>query len=106
MAAGWNLGSSIALGLVTTAGLVDIVLEPAGFQRGYDDLAFKAVTIDLAGTRIRIGALQDLIRSKQLLGQEKDREHLPELLARKAELDLDRGKSHGHDPGDDRGLGL
>lgn len=35
------LGSSVALGLVTSTGLVDIVLEPAGFERGYDDLAFE-----------------------------------------------------------------
>ncbi len=98
------LGSSVALGLVTSAGLVDIVLEPAGFERGYDDLAFRAVTIDVAGTMVRIGALPDLIRSKELLGREKDREHLPELVARQAELDLERSRSYN--PGYDRGLGL
>lgn len=45
------LGSSIALGLVTSAGLVDIVLEPAGFERGYDDLTWRAVTVDVAGNK-------------------------------------------------------
>jgi hypothetical protein len=44
------LGASVALGLVTAAGLVDIVLEPAGFRRGYDDLAFSAVRDRVATT--------------------------------------------------------
>jgi len=98
------LGSSIALGLVTSAGLVDIVLEPAGFERGYDDLSWHAITVDVAGNRVRIGAIEDLIRSKELLGREKDREHLPDLRARQAELNLERSKHR--DPGDDLGLGL
>lgn len=98
------LSSSVALGLVTSAGLVDIVLEPAGFERGYDDLAWHAVTLDVAGNRVMIGSIGDLIRSKELLDREKDREHLPDLLARQAELDLERSKHR--DPGDDLGLGL
>ena len=98
------LGSSIALGLVTSAGLIDIVLEPAGFERGYDDLSWHAVTVDVAGNRVKIGSIDDLIRSKEILGREKDREHLADLRARQAELDLERGKHR--DPGDDLGLGL
>lgn len=58
------------------------MLEPAGFERGYDDLAWHAITLDVAGNRVMIGSIGDLIRSKELLGREKDREHLPDLLAR------------------------
>jgi hypothetical protein len=98
------LGSSIALGLVTSAGLIDIVLEPAGFERGYDDLSWHAVTVDVAGNRVKIGSIDDLIRPKEILGREKDREHLADLRARQAELDLERNKHL--DRGDDLGLGL
>lgn len=54
--------------------------------------------------RVKIGSIDDLIRSKEILGREKDREHLADLRARQAELDLERGKHR--DPGDDLGLGL
>lgn len=61
-------GSSVAIGLVTSAGFVDLVLEPKGFEAGFDDLIGRAVTVDVAGTVVRVGALRDLIVSKQLLG--------------------------------------
>lgn len=80
------------------------MLEPAGFERGYDDLSWHAVTVDVAGNRVKIGSIDDLIRSKEILGREKDREHLADLRARQAELDLERGRHR--DPGDDLGLGL
>lgn len=96
------LGSSVALGLVTSAGLVDLVLEPKGYERGYDDLAFRAVTLQLDETRIRVGDLRDLIRSKELLGREKDREHLPDLRRRQAEMELERSR----DLSNDRGPGM
>lgn len=43
-------GSSVAIGLVTREGLVDIVLEPKGFEAGYDTLIDRAITVDLGGT--------------------------------------------------------
>ena len=48
-------GSSIAIGLVTRAGMVDIVLEPAGFEQGYRDLVGSSIAVDLMGTTVRIG---------------------------------------------------
>jgi predicted nucleotidyltransferase len=98
------LGSSIAIGLVTSAGLVDIVLEPKGFERGYSDLLRSAAAIEIRGTTVPVGSVRDLIRSKELLGREKDQEHLPELRARQAELTREHWKSHN--PSDDRGPGL
>ncbi len=104
-------GSSIALGLVTRAGMVDIVMEPAGFERGYRDLAGSAVTVDLDGTTVRVGTLDDLIVSKRLLAREKDLEHLPLLEVRRAELtrehaaEIDRG-SQGPERGKDRGMDI
>lgn len=99
--------SSVAIGLVTKAGLVDLVVEPKGFESGYDALVGGAVVVDVAGTTVRVGALRDLITSKQLLDREKDREHLPLLLARQAEIDRERGRSDDRSRGpDDDGFGL
>jgi len=103
------LGSSIAIGLVTSAGMVDVVLKPKGFEGGYTDLVGSAVTVDVDGTTIRVGALADLITSKELLDREKDREHLPLLEARQAELSQERSpRPASHRPGRDcdRGSGL
>jgi hypothetical protein len=97
-----------SFGLVTTAGFVDLVVEPKGFESGFDDLVGRAVMVDVAGNSVRVGALRDLIVSKQLLGRDKDQEHLPLLLAREIEIDSERRRSkdpsRGPDP--DRGFGL
>jgi hypothetical protein len=103
-------GSSVAIGLVTSAGLVDPVVEPRGFELGFDALIGRAITVDVAGTAIRVGALRDLIVSKQLLGREKDHEHLPLLLEREVEVARERRRSEelsrGPDADQGRGLGL
>ena len=67
---------------MTEAGLIDIVLEPRGYERGYNDLIVSAVTVPVGGGTVLVGSLSDLIRSKELLGREKDRTHLPSLLER------------------------
>lgn len=99
-------GDSLAVGLVTRAGYVDVVLHPRGFEAGYEALADHAVHMNLAGADVLVGSLEDLVRSKQLLGREKDLLHLPELLRRLREL----GRGHeypdlGRDPGRDTGRG-
>lgn len=105
------LGSSIAIGLVTTAGMVDIVLEPRGFEGGYRDLARSAVGIEVEGTTMRVGTLAALITSKHLLNREKDREHLPLLRQRVAELAAELAKANeqrrdGPERGHDRGIDI
>jgi hypothetical protein len=98
------VGSSIAIGLVTTAGRIDVLLEPKGFERGFQDLIGSAITINVDGTEITVGALKDLIVSKQMLGREKDREHLPLLLVREAEIAREQGPERGIDSGFDIGF--
>lgn len=98
------LGSSIALGLVTTAGRIDVLLEPKGFERGFQDLIGSAITVNVDGTEITVGAIKDLIVSKRLLGREKDREHLPLLLLREAEIAREQGHDRGIDSGFDIGF--
>lgn len=101
------LGSSVALGIVTDAGLIDIVLEPKGYERGYHDLVGSAVTVPIGSGTVLVGSISDLIRSKELLGREKDLTHLPSLLERQAEIErLEQIKSKYSSPGDDLGPGL
>jgi hypothetical protein len=84
--------------------MVDVVLEPKGFEGGYRDLVGSAVMVDVEGTTIRVGALADLITSKRLLDREKDREHIPLLQRRVAELAAEKSREPGHGPeGPDRG---
>ena len=67
------LGSSVALGVVTDAGLIDIVLEPKGYEGGYNDLIASAVKVPVGRGTVLVGSISDLIRSKELIGREKDR---------------------------------
>lgn len=72
--------------LVTNAGDLDLVFSPAG-TTGYDDLAKSAgplaITTD-GRVVIDVAALEDIIRSKEAAGRDKDRAALP-LLRRTLE---------------------
>lgn len=104
-------GDSLAVGFVTQAGYVDVVLHPRGFETGYEALAQNAVHMNLGGADVLVGALEDLVRSKQLLQREKDLIHLPELLGRLQELGRepglpDIGRGQERDPGPDYEIGI
>jgi predicted nucleotidyltransferase len=64
----------------TDAGDLDLLghVEPLG---GYDQLAPNAETYDLGDFTLRTISLEDLIRVKEHLRREKDRESLRQLLA-------------------------
>src|SRR5262245_11913930 len=73
---------STNLNLVTDLGGVDLVIAPAGFPRGYDDLVSNAVAIDLGdGTPTMVASLADVITSKRVAGRAKDLAALPYLDA-------------------------
>jgi hypothetical protein len=73
---------SSMVNLTTTAGDLDLVLAPSGFAGGYDELAPRAVTVDLGhDITVQIAALDDLIASKRAAGRAKDRAALPYLEA-------------------------
>jgi hypothetical protein len=99
-------GSSVAIGLVTNEGLIDIVLEPKGYEVGYHSLTGAALTVDIDGTPVRVGALSDLIHSKELLDHDKDREHLPLLRARAIELEQELARSRELSRDDETDLGI
>ncbi len=72
-------GDTVALGLLTRLGRLDVVLRPRGFEAGYDALAPRMVTKLDEGVELHLASLDDLIRSKELLDRPKDREQLAEL---------------------------
>jgi hypothetical protein len=49
------------LKLITTAGDVDVAVEPAG-TGGYAELISSAITVDVRGTVFRIASLEDVVR--------------------------------------------
>jgi hypothetical protein len=78
-----NLAGSVFWNLTTRYGDLDITFTPSGTQ-GYPDLRRDAVTLSLNGAPLLTASLQDVIRSKEAAGRDKDRRALPilrELLA-------------------------
>lgn len=71
---------------MTSLGPIDVVLEPKGFEEGYAALTARSTVLWRGGVEIRVGALVDLVHSKELLGRAKDVEHLALLYERHPEL--------------------
>lgn len=82
------LGDSIAVGVPTAVGPVDVVLERRGYEDGYAALAADTTTVQRGDIVIQVGALVDLVRSKELLSREKDLQHLAVLYEQRPELSL------------------
>lgn len=57
--------------VLTKRGEVDITLRPDGFPDGYDDLVDEEVARD-TGSRILLASLDDIRRSKEIAGKDKD----------------------------------
>ncbi len=64
--------------LVCDGGRLDIAFEPSG-TRGFADLHRRSVLHDLDGVLVPVAALEDVIRSKEAAGRERDRMALPTL---------------------------
>lgn len=93
--------SSPVMNFTTTAGEIDVVLEPTGVG-GFDQLHPRAVDFEIFGIRLRVAALDDIIASKEASGRLKDRAQLgvlhelaDELSRRDQEQDRHRGKGRG-----------
>jgi predicted nucleotidyltransferase len=72
--------------LVTKYGPLDLVFDPAG-SGGYKDLSSSAITIEIDGLQVRVAAIEDIIRTKEATGREKDRRQLPMLRRLQQRLD-------------------
>lgn len=64
--------------LVTDRGRLDLVFKPAGAD-GYHDLAKSAVTIRVDDLELQVAALEDVVRSKEILRRDHDLAQLPAL---------------------------
>lgn len=78
---GWPIRSYL-----TRHGRLDIVPSPAALG-GYEDIAPRAVTVEVGGVVVRCASLDDVIASKEALGRPKDRAQLPALRAARAVRD-------------------
>lgn len=73
-----NLPDFNFLHFKTKYGQLDILYKPAGTD-GYGDLVRHAEGSQLGGATVRVAALEDVIRSKQAAGRERDLQQLPTL---------------------------
>lgn len=87
-----SLATEPVLDLVTDAGGLKIVPEPAG-TRGFDDLRRDAHTEPLgSGVRPQVASIADHARMLAALNREQDREILRRV---RRMVELDRGRSRG-----------
>lgn len=74
------LGSMVTLTMVTDAGPLDVSLIPDGTE-GYDDLVADRVEITFGDRVVPVASLEDVLRSKEAAGREKDFLVIPALRA-------------------------
>lgn len=74
------LADMVSVALVTDAGPLDINLFPDG-TGGYEDLATSRVELVFENRTVPVAALEDIIRSKEAAGREKDLLVIPALRA-------------------------
>ncbi|MDP9385153.1 MAG: nucleotidyltransferase [Actinomycetota bacterium] len=77
---GRTLRRTQMLTLVTKAGRLDLLVDPAG-SPGYAALSKRALRVEWAGTTIKIASLEDLIAMKRAAGRPKDLLAVDELEA-------------------------
>jgi hypothetical protein len=81
----------------TRFGPLDVLGTPAG-TRGYDDLESGASSVEVFGLRIRVAAIDDLIRMKRAAGRPKDRAAVEILGRLRDEIDERERQGQRVDP--------
>jgi hypothetical protein len=79
------LRSMATLNMTTRCGDLDLSFHPAALD-DYDQLRADSHEFDLAGCRVHVAALADIIRSKEAADRPKDRATLPILRALQEEI--------------------
>jgi len=79
------LDSMAMLNMTTRCGDLDLTFAPAALA-DYDALVGASVEFELAGCRVKVAALRDIIRSKETANRPKDRVTLPILRALAEEI--------------------
>lgn len=67
-----SLSAMAMLNLTCAAGDFDIVFAPAGAPLGYDDLVENSVVIRVGEVDVVAASIEDVLRSKEEVGREKD----------------------------------
>jgi hypothetical protein len=75
-----SLAQMTTLNLVTRFGDLDIAFDPAGIA-GYPQWEADATLVTVLGVPVQVASLDDIIRSKEAAGRDKDRLQLPMLRA-------------------------
>ena len=75
-----SLAQMTTLNLVTRFGDLDIAFEPAGVT-DYSQWQTHATLVTVLGVPVEVASLDDIIRSKETAGRDKDRLQLPMLRA-------------------------
>lgn len=87
------------LNLQTRHGELDLTIRPAGFEGGYDELVTRSIRRSIGRIQVRVAALEDVIRSKEIAARDKDIGALPELY-RLANIDRQPPTFPGQSPAD------
>jgi hypothetical protein len=85
------------LNLQTRHGELDLTIRPAGFEGGYDELVARSIRRSIGQIQVRVAALEDVIRSKEIAARDKDIRALPELY-RLADIDRQSPTFPGQSP--------
>jgi hypothetical protein len=75
-----SLARMTTLNLVTRCGDLDVAFDPAGIG-DFSQWEAGAASITVLGVPVRVASLDDIIRSKEAAGRDKDRLQLPMLRA-------------------------
>jgi predicted nucleotidyltransferase len=78
--------------LVTDAGSLDLLGEPAGVGP-FEELWGRAVVMELFGESVRVASIEDLIAMKKAAGRTKDKNHILELEQIRAVLAEENGEA-------------
>lgn len=80
--------------LITDHGRLDLVFAPAG-ATGYEELKPRSLEVRLDDLIVRVAALDDVIRSKEATGRDRDLAQLPTLKRLRELRDRDAGPAEG-----------
>jgi hypothetical protein len=81
------------LNLVTDHGALDLSFRPSG-TNGYGDLIAKASSFDVGGFVVSVASINDIIRSKEAAGRQKDEYGLVHLYAMRDEMAAQERERH------------
>ncbi len=79
-----HLGGSLAV--TSKLGWIDLWFRPDG-TGGYADLIERAVRVEVGAIDVKLASLEDIIRSKEASGRDKDLARLPHLRDLRRELE-------------------